>query len=161
MGVSWSDSSSSNGEVITPALLNNIRTNINSYHTGGIPNADLAKPEHLVVFGPVTVASLGSGETKKFVMKTPVALIPASLQIYFESDDSGSPTLSVDIKEGSGSILSAAETTTTPDTLQERTSFADDSIAAGALITFVISETVGGVAGNVCVTLVCKAEHTT
>ena len=177
MGVSWSDSSSSNGEVITPALLNNIRTNINSYHTGGIPIADLAKPESVVSFcisfgGDADGDIPGDSGSKVWLagFKAKSAFIPTQVDLYYGDDSAGNPVLSLDVKDDNTTFLvsgpltnSAVETNQGENTATTNVIPNGDLIAAGSLITLHLTNTAAGSndARFVTVTIHGKAEHTT
>tara|TARA_R110000824_G_scaffold41965_8_gene124231 strand:- start:246 stop:755 length:510 start_codon:yes stop_codon:yes gene_type:complete len=131
-----------------------------------IDNAALAKPEHLIIIGPLCPGDAtgtlpgSSALVWKFAYKPTVALIPVQVDLYFGS---GSGALELDIKEGSDSILNAVLRNDAADTITSTTSFsaAGAAIAADSTITFLIENTSSNDATHVSFSLTCKAEHTT
>jgi len=135
-----------------------------------IDNAALAKPEHLIVLGPFSVGNetgvLEGDSTEVWVTayKPTVRLIPVRVDLYFAADSAGTAaTLSLDVKKNGTSILNAALTCDTPDSIVSTESFADSSINSGSTVTFHIQNTAAASndAKYVSFSMTCKAEHTT
>jgi len=153
----WADA-----ETITHTDLNSIGSDVETYVNAGIPVADLAAPYAIQAI-TYHVETLSGGTTRNLYFKVPPnrTYIPISLQLVYDRDAALTPTITLDCQEGGVSILSAVLSTTTPDTVTETTSFADASLAGGATIKFVLTETIGAGndAGNVCVNLFAKVQH--
>ena len=152
----------SNNETITHTDLNSIGTDVETYVSGGIPVADLAAPSALGL-ASFHVDSLGGGATRNLYFKVPSSrtFTIISVQLVFDRDAAGNPTVTLDVQENGTTVLNAVLSTTTPDTVTEVTSFADSSLAGGSTIKLVLTETigVGNDAGNVCVSIFYKSQH--
>lgn len=152
----------SNLETITHTDLNSVGTDVENYVNGGIPVADLAAPNALCSHS-FHVETLGGGTTRNLYFKVPASrtFTLVSVQLVYDRDAALTPTITLDVQESGVTVLNAVLSTTTPDTVTEETSFADSSLAGGATIKLVLTETIGAGndAGNVCVTLFYKVQH--
>ena len=151
-----------NLETITHTDLNSIGTDMETYVAGGIPVADLAAPKSLGCTS-FHVDSVAGGVTRNLYFNIPASrtFTLHSVQLAFDRDAAGNPTVTLDVQEGGVTVLNSVLSTTTPDAVTEETSFADSSLAGGSTMKLVLTETIGGGndAGNVCVTLFYKVQH--
>jgi hypothetical protein len=166
----WTDADSSNGELINASLINNLRADVDAYLTTGIPVADLATPEHFVTF-PISFGGDADGDipgdaaAKVWLagFKPPFAFIPTQVDLYYGEDSTGSPTLSLDVKDDGTTFLDSGPLTNSTAGAANTNATNVSTIAANSLITLHLTNTAG--AGNdarfVTVTIYGKAEHLT
>ena len=123
--------------------------------------SNLSTPYALV---PVTFSidgDLAGGTTvnRYFKVPTGVTLIPLSAQVAFDVVTAGTPTVELQLYVGATPALTAACTTSTADTINEKLAFDTQSFAPATTIKFAISNTAAGgnTANGVTATCVLKA----
>jgi len=137
------------------------KINTEIFTTKLAPEEVLQNPRSDFLLGPFFVDSLSSGATAQvFRLKTPNTLddviVPLRATISF---DAGSGDATLDITEDGSTIFTSVLTATTVDSVFDRDSFADDSIAQDSTISFHVVNAGGGHTSGITVALWCKSRH--
>jgi hypothetical protein len=131
------------------------------YFTAGIPLADLAKPKALFAKDVVHLDTIAAGASElvmDFRVPTGQTWTIVNAQFSFASISS-TPTVALEVTDDTVSIFSSSFTGSTADSINERTSFASDTIAAGSRVKATISVTGGTSATDFYVNLLFKVDH--
>lgn len=133
---------------------------ITSVIEAGLPTSYIANPKALFALSGQyigTVSSGGSVRVLDFEVPSTQAWTLVEAQFAFTSS-SGSPTVSMEVLDDGVSVFSTGFSTGTADTVQNRSTFANSTLAGGSRIKVTIS-TATADAVNVYGTLVLKATH--